>query len=95
MVSPAALPVGVAALVTDAVVVHPATQIDDACRDTADFLWDYDHDSPLRAVLLTPLSALATPPVFCVDWLLRSAFDVDDNRREAGEDSGSSREVER
>lgn len=79
LAAPVALPVGVVAGVADAVVVHPLSQIDDAWRDTSDILWEFDHDSNFRTVLLTPLSALATPVVFGVDWIVRSVFDMDDN----------------
>ena len=76
LLSPVALPVGVAAGVADAVVVHPLTQVDEAWRDTLDVLWDYDQGSAFRQVLLTPLSALATPLVFAGDWLCRAVFDL-------------------
>lgn len=79
LVSPVALPVGVVAGVADAVVVHPVTQLDDAWWDTTDLLWQFDHDSNFRTVLLTPLSAAATPVVFCVDWLFRAVFDIADH----------------
>ena len=71
-----ALPVGVAAGVADAVVVHPLTQVDEAWRDTLDVLWDYDQSSSFRQVLLTPLSVLATPLVFAGDWFCRAVFDL-------------------
>ena len=76
LLSPVALPVGVAAGVADAVVVHPLTQVDEAWRDTLDVLWDYDQSSSFRQVLLTPLSVLATPLVFAGDWFCRAVFDL-------------------
>ena len=76
LLSPVALPVGVAAGAADAVVVHPLTQVDEAWRDTLDVLWDYDQSSAFRQVLLTPLSVLATPLVFGGDWLCRAVFDL-------------------
>ncbi|MEC8653284.1 MAG: hypothetical protein VXY92_12065 [Planctomycetota bacterium] len=76
VLSPVALPVGVAAGVADAVVVHPLTQADEAWRDTLDVLWDYDQSSSFRQVLLTPLSVLATPLVFAGDWCCRAVFDL-------------------
>ena len=76
VLSPVALPVGVAAGAADAVVVHPLTQVDGAWQDTLDVLWDYDQSSAFRQVLLTPLSVLATPLVFGGDWLCRAVFDL-------------------
>ena len=93
--SPVALPTALAAGVLDAVVVHPATQLDDAWRDTVDLVWDYEQDSSFRAVLLTPLSAVATPVVYCGDWLLRSVFDIDDNLEEVRDEATSTREGSR
>ena len=78
LVSPVALPVGLIAGVADAVVVHPLSQVDDAWGDTVEFLWEFDRDDQFRNVLMTPLSAVATPVVFGVDWLGRAIFDIDD-----------------
>ena len=93
--SPVALPTALAAGVLDAVVVHPATQLDDAWRDTVDLVWDYEQDSSFRAVLLTPLSAAATPLVYGGDWLIRSVFDVEDNLAEVRDAATSTQEVAR
>lgn len=79
LVSPVALPVGVCALATDAVVVHPLSQIDDAWVDTVDVVWDFDDSSEFRTVLLVPLRAVSTPVVFGVTWLFRSLFDIRDS----------------
>ena len=93
--SPVALPAALTAGAVDVVVVHPVTQLDDAWRDTVDLLWDYDQDSSFRAVLLTPLSAVATPVVYCGDWLLRSVFDIDDNLEQVRDEATSTREGSR
>ncbi|HEB53484.1 MAG TPA: hypothetical protein ENI87_09545 [bacterium] len=87
LASPVALPVGLLAGVADAVVVHPLSQIDDAWGDTVEFLWEFDRDDQFRNVLMTPLSAVATPVVFGVDWLGRAIFDIDD-RYPAGDGDG-------
>lgn len=79
LVSPVALPVGIVAGVADAAVVHPITQIDDAWVDTVDVVWDFGPATDFRTVLLTPLSAVATPVVFGVTWVWRSVFDVSDS----------------
>jgi hypothetical protein len=93
--SPVALPAAIGAGALDAVVVHPATQFDDAWRDTVELLWDYERDSSFRAVLLTPLSAVATPVVYSGDWLLRSVFDVDDDLAQVRDEAASTREGSR
>ena len=79
LAAPVALPVGFCAGVTDAVLLHPLSQIDDAWVDTVDVVWDFGDSTDFRTVLLTPLSAVATPIVFGVTWLWRSVFDIDDS----------------
>ncbi len=79
LLSPIALPVGIVAGATDAVVLHPLSQIDDAWVDTVDVVWDFGPGTDFRTVLLTPLSAVATPVVFGVTWLWRSVFDISDS----------------
>lgn len=79
LASPVALPVGIVAGATDAVVLHPLAQIDDAWVDTVDVVWDFGPSTDFRTVLLTPLSAVATPVVFGVTWVWRSIFDVSDS----------------
>ena len=79
LASPVALPAGLAAGAVDAVLLHPATQFDDAWRDTVDVLWDFDQESRFRRILFTPLAAVATGPVYVVDWCLRAVFDIDDH----------------
>jgi hypothetical protein len=76
------LPVGVLAGATDAVVLHPISQIDDAWVDTVDVVWDFGASTDFRTVLLTPLSAAATPVVFVATWSWRSVFDVRDSANE-------------
>lgn len=75
--APVAIPVGLVALATDAVVVHPVTAIDDAWGDTVDVLWTSRDESPLRRVVFTPLAALATPVVFACDWAWRCLWPID------------------
>jgi hypothetical protein len=79
LTAPIALPVGFAAGATDAVVLHPLSQIDDAWVDTVEVVWDFKGNTDFRTVLLTPVSAVATPVVFGVTWLFRSVFDIDDS----------------
>jgi len=83
LAAPLALPVGLVAGVADAVVLHPISQVDDAWIDTVDVVWDFRGSTDFRTVLLTPLSAVATPVVFGVTWLWRSVFDIDDSVAEA------------
>jgi hypothetical protein len=73
--APVAVPVGLVALASDAVIVHPATVIDDAWRDTVRWLWTPDpNESHFRRALIVPLAALGTPFVWLGDWLGRSMF---------------------
>jgi len=69
---PVAIPVGLAGLLTDTLVVNPVYAIDDAWGDTVDLLWTPSDESPLRRTLITPLAAIATPFVFGGEWLWRS-----------------------
>ena len=78
LAAPVALPVALAAAATDAVILHPLSQIDDAWCDTRTAIWDFEGSSDFRKVLLMPLSAVATPAVFGVTWLFRASFDVED-----------------
>ena len=76
--APVALPAGLVALAVDAVVVHPATVVDDAWGDTVEWLWTPKPDeSRFRRAVLLPLSALATPLVWVGDWLGRSVFAIE------------------
>ena len=75
--APVALPVGLVALVADAVVVHPISVVDDAWGDTVEWLWTPDPDeSHFRRAMVVPLAALATPLVWTGAWLGRSVFAV-------------------
>jgi hypothetical protein len=73
---PAAIPIGLAALAVDAVVVHPVTVVDDAWGDTVDLLWTTRGETPLRQALFAPIAALATPFVFAGDFLGRCNFAI-------------------
>jgi hypothetical protein len=74
LAAPLALPVGVVAAAADAVIVHPATQLDEAWADTADFVWDYDGISAFGSIMLAPFSVLVTPVVFGCSWVSRGIF---------------------
>ncbi|HLU40287.1 MAG TPA: hypothetical protein VK081_12950 [Planctomycetota bacterium] len=74
---PVTLPLGVGALVADAAVVHPIAAIDDAWGDMTEWLWETHEESLLRAVAMTPLRVLATPPVFALRWATRALFPVE------------------
>lgn len=76
--APVGLPAGVAALVVDGVIVHPATQFDDAWYDTQNLLWEREDETPLRAAVMTPVAAVATPFVYTAAWVWRAIFNIDD-----------------
>jgi hypothetical protein len=75
---PLVFPIGLAAIVTDAFVIHPLTVVDDAAEDTKDCLWeDWDWDDQyVTECAVLPWRAVFTPVVFAFDLLGRSMFDV-------------------
>lgn len=85
--APLAFPAGLVAGVLDAVIVHPATAVDDAWGDTVDWLWTPTDESRLRRAVLTPFMAAFTPPVFLGSWLGRSLLPIPP-RDDAGGDGG-------
>jgi hypothetical protein len=93
-VFPVVFPAGLAAILIDAFVVHPATVIGDATKDTGDVLWSgwewQDHYITECATL--PWRAVLTPLVFSGDFLTRAMFDVP--RRDAEEREEIPREEE-
>ena len=77
LVAPVVLPIGMAAGVLDAFVVHPAYVIDDAYESTMDALW---RDVDLGYVTYCgslPFRAALTPVVFFGGALARSIFDIE------------------
>ncbi len=81
VVFPLVFPISVAALATDAVIIHPISVIDDSARDTRDALWD-DLDwnaSYMTESVALPWRTVGTPVIFVSDLLLRSLFDVREN----------------
>lgn len=76
--TPFVYPVGLAAVVVDAVIVHPLTVIDDAADDTKDCLWvhfDWDKKYVTECAAL-PWRAIVTPGTFLGDFLGRAMFDI-------------------
>lgn len=76
--SPIVVPLGLVAVVTDAVVIHPISVIDDAAGDTSDVLWKKFHwdKKYVTACASIPWRGIATPPFFIGNFLSRSMFDV-------------------
>lgn len=77
---PVAVPLGTAALGTDALFVHPVSVVPDAFGDAVELLWTSDEESSLRKALFTPLAAAATPLVFAGAWLFRATWPVEPRR---------------
>jgi hypothetical protein len=77
-VFPLVFPAGLAAVLIDACVAHPASVIGDAAKDTGDVLWDNweweDHYVTECAIL--PWRAVLSPLVFTCDFLARAFFDI-------------------
>ena len=75
---PVVIPLGLLAISADALIVHPATVIDDAVEDTGDCLWehfDWKTEYVTECASLTPRTAL-TPVVFSGAFIGRSMFAV-------------------
>ncbi len=76
--APVVFPAGFVAVTIDAVVVHPATVVDDAWDDTVDALWDnmkWDREY-LTVCASLPWRALCTPLILTGDFLGRAMFDI-------------------
>jgi hypothetical protein len=77
-VMPAVYPVGMGAVTLDALIVHPATVIDDAAQDTREVCWtdlDWEEEYVTECAAM-PWRTGATPAVFGGSFLARSMFDV-------------------
>ncbi len=74
--SPVWVPLGLVAGVTDVVLVHPVSVIDDAWSQTAATVWAPSGSGYVAETALFPLRVVATPPHWVVGWLGRSIFDV-------------------
>jgi len=75
---PVVFPIGLVAVITDGLIIHPVTVIDDAAGDTGDILWDeWDWDEHyVTECAALPWRAVATPLIFIGDFLGRWFFDV-------------------
>lgn len=75
LLAPIYLPVGLAAGVLDAFLVHPLRMIPEAISDTDDFLWEFSDETGYvtHAGSIVYRTAVS-PVVFTVIWLARSAF---------------------
>jgi hypothetical protein len=88
--APVALPLSLASLAADALVVHPLTVFDDAWRDTDEWLWTPNpSESRFRRAVLFPLTVMATPVIYVGDWMARAVFAIDPH------DAPPAHEVER
>lgn len=75
--APVFIPVGLAAGLTDAVIVHPLVSIPEAYRDTNETVWENPEGSEFRQAMIFLPKVVATPLVFCGDWALRVVFGAD------------------
>ena len=81
---PATIPLGLLAISADALIVHPATVIDDALDDTDDCLWDHfdwNHEYVTECASLVPRTAF-TPLIFSGSFLGRSMFAVPERAKQ-------------
>jgi hypothetical protein len=74
--APVFVPVGVALLATDALVVHPMVRLPDALEITDEVMWDTfgRSNSPFRESMLLVPRIVGTPIAFAVIWGVSSAF---------------------
>jgi len=75
---PVVFPLGLVAVTTDMVLIHPALVIDDAAGDTGDTLWtklDFENSYVTQCASL-PWRSAFTPVVFTGDFLVRSLFNI-------------------
>ena len=76
LLAPIYIPIGIAGGILDIFIIHPAIQTVSAYVDTKDFLWDIRFNGYITEMGSLPIRAVASPVVFTIDWLIRSAFDV-------------------
>ena len=76
LLAPIYIPIGIAGGILDIFIIHPAIQTVSAFVDTKDFLWDIRFNGYMTEMGSLPIRAVASPVVFTIDWLIRSAFDV-------------------
>ncbi|MCB1138732.1 MAG: hypothetical protein KDK23_08250 [Leptospiraceae bacterium] len=79
LLAPIYIPVGLAAGVLDAFVVHPLRMIPRAVQDTDDSLWEFSEESGYVTHAGSVVYRTAFSPVFFAGaWLFRSAFITSD-----------------
>ena len=76
VMSPVLLPTGLLAGVTDVVIVHPVSVMGDAWFQTTAAVWEPTERGYVTESALLPLRAVATPPLWTLNWVSRSIFDV-------------------
>jgi len=72
--APVFIPVGAVTFAADTVIIHPATSVEPAAKDTYDLLWKPRDMTPFRKMILFVPVVVATPVVFVSDWAFRSIF---------------------
>ncbi len=73
--APVAIPVGLAVLAVDVLVVQPAYSISPAAKDTYEALWQNPEGSDFRQAMTFIPKVVATPVLCVSDWLYRSFLD--------------------
>ena len=76
VMSPVLVPTGLLAGVTDVVLVHPLSVMDDAWHQAASAAWRPTGGGYLTESAIFPLRVVATPPYWTLNWLSRSIFDI-------------------
>ena len=76
LLAPVYIPIGIVGGILDIFIIHPAIQTGSAFVDTKDFLWNIQFNGYMTEMGSLPIRVVASPVVFTIDWLIRSAFDV-------------------
>ena len=83
---PLILPVGIVAGLLDVFIVHPVSVVPNAAADVRRLIWEPQKQSGYVTVVgSVPFKLVATPILFALDWLARSAFDFGEGSRQAPE----------
>ena len=75
--APLFIPLGLAAGIADAVIVHPLASIPGASDSTRETVWDNPEGSDFRQAMLFLPKVVATPMVFAGDWACRVLFGIE------------------
>jgi len=74
--APLFIPVGLAAGLTDAVVVHPLASLPKAWENTSETVWENPKGSEFHQAMIFLPKVAVTPVVFTLIWTARAVFGI-------------------